>query len=196
MRHSILWVALIFVSSWLVTSQAAADILLPGHKNVRHELVFNDSPLFENNRLVAAPTAGFSGVHEVKPGEPFRFSSKYRTTFYVVPEDYSLEEFDRDEFARFPNCKPPRNEIRSVPATNPLTTALTTLEFASVDGSSLIVNEVRHQEFGKSGTPVQANQNFLWFGLIIAAGLALCLLAIRRLRKTSRAVRPDSLPAD
>lgn len=117
----------------LVTEQCSADILLPGHKSISHQLVFESSPLFGDYSLVAAPIRGIDGVHVVVPGQPFPFSSKYGTRFYLVPEsDAVVSKFDREQFDHWPSTLPPVSHISSVPVTSPVNSAVTTLRFAEL----------------------------------------------------------------
>lgn len=165
---------------------ATADVLLPGHKSVEHELVFEDSDLFNEHRLIAAPIRGFSGVEEIQPGKPFRFSSKYGTKFYIVPRDAELAKFDRDAFDQWPNVAPPINEIKSVPVTSFVASATTTLGFASLNEGYPVIEKVSHVELDRWGNEASATRSTLMFGLTIAAGLAFCLLAIRRIKSSRK----------
>ena len=168
------------------TSHANADILLPGYKSVKHELVFEDSDLFQKHRLIAAPIAGFKGVEEIQPGKPFSFSSKYGTMFYLVPRAAELTGFDKKAFKQWPHASPPVSEIKSVPVTSPVASATTTLRFASVNEGSPVIETVSHVELDRWGKEASATRSILVFGLIIAAGLAFCLFAIRRMKSSRR----------
>lgn len=183
---------------WPLTGEG--DVLLPGHKNVKHELVFEDSELLRENRLVAAPIAGFSGAEVIKAGTPFRFSSKYGTRFYLIPGDTPVPKFDQDVFAQWPNCKPPRGEIRSVPVSNPVASALTTLRFTEIGDSGPVIEEVGHVELDRFGEVASPTRSIIYFGLLIAAGLVLCLVAIRRMKssgsKDSKVGVPDTANPD
>lgn len=90
----------IIAMAW--TSIALADLILPGNKAVDHQLVFQDSELFQRYRFVAAPIAGFQGVAVIQPGVSFRFSSKYGTKIYVVPDGQpDPVQYDREAFEAY-----------------------------------------------------------------------------------------------
>ncbi len=177
----------IVMSGTAGVSESHADVLLPGYKSVKHELVFEDSDLFKQHRLVAAPIRGFGGVAEIKPGERFLFSQKYGTRFYLVPDSVTeLPPFHEEVYGQWPNCLPPREEIHSLPVTSPTASALTTLRFASVGESGPVIEEVEHVELNRFGNVASPTKSILIFGLAIAAGLAFCLIAIRRMKKARR----------
>ena len=171
---------------YTVPGLVCGDILLPGHKNVKHELVFEESDLFKEHRLVAAPIRGFTGVEEVQPGKPFRFSSKYGTRFYLVPKNTELPKFEREVFDQWPNAAPPVAEIKSLPVTNPVSMATTTLRFAGIDEETPVIERVSHVELDRWGNEASPTRSILVFGLLIAAGLAFCLLAIRRMKASRK----------
>jgi len=178
---------IVFLVSGLTAGSAIADIILPGFKKVKHELVFESSELFDSHRLVAAPIAGFKGVAVIQPGQPFRFSSKYGTQFYVVPKKVmDLPEFDQQTFAQWPHCSPPKAEINQVPVSNPTASALTTLRLAEVTSEGPVIEIVSHIELDQFGNVASPTRNILLFGLLIAAGLAFCLIAIRRMKSADK----------
>ncbi len=183
----VLWVGVLFCLIWGTPATIWGDILLPGHKSVKHQLVFEDSAAFQQHRLIAAPIAGFSGVEEILPGRPFAFSTKYGTAFYLVPRDQVIPEFDRERFDQWPHQSPPVTQIRSRPVTSLVASALTTLKFSGLDESGVpIIEQVSHRETDRNGKPANTSRSLLLFGLCAAAGLVLCLLALRRLRAGAR----------
>ena len=181
------------------SATASADILPIGHKSVSHKLVFEDSTLLDEHRLVAAPIAGLHGVETIEPGVPFDFSTKYGTRLYLVPQDVTeVTTFDRDRFGEWVSCPPPRSEIRSVPLTSVMSGALTTLRLIHADPSTITVEEVSHVEFDGAGTPV----NRVWrdrirFFLVFGAALLIVVAVLAlRARATRRSAAPTAEPPD
>lgn len=184
-RHTLLAVV---CTVCLAPAMAAADLVPPGHKNVRHELVFEDSELFARHRIVAAPIAGFKGVARVEPGVPFSFSTKYGTRLYVLPEDVTeVEAFDRDAFAEWIHCLPPRSEMRTVVMTSPVARAETVLRLVSVDDTGLVIEEVSHSEFDASGRPVTGLRAFrAGIILIVLCGAVLSVTALFVMKRRAK----------
>ena len=160
---------LLFVS----VSTLVADVIPPGHAGVSHKLQFESSELLQEKILVAAPTAGFGGAVRIVAGEPFTFSSKYGTRFYLVPAGEIFDKFDRDRFAKWPSCLPPVSEIKSVPYYNSVRSALTTLRLKEVTEDGPVIEVVSHEEFNSFGYPVQSGS---WMALAILPilGVVIC----------------------
>src|SRR5215207_1829763 len=108
---------------------AHADIVLPGTKHVSHRLVIERSDAWHGGqRILAAPVRGFGGTHEVEPGVPFSFSSKYGTRLYVVPPSEELpERIDESWSASHLSATIPVSEVSSAPLASPLESLTTTL---------------------------------------------------------------------
>ncbi len=171
------------------TPMVMADLLPTGHRHVTHELVFEDSDALANHRLVAAPIAGFSGVHVIRPGERFRFSSKYGTRFYLVPDgETDFEQFDRERFDNWANRRPPRGEIRSVPWTSPVRSALTTLRFDGVVDGKPQISMVDHIEMDAAGNPASVVKQLVIYSIPILLGLVLCVWVFRWNRKRAHEI--------
>ena len=171
---------------WLLvlwTSVAWADVIPPGHKSVDHELVFEDSLLLAEYRLIAAPTAGFHGVVVIKPNEPFSFSTKYGTKFYLVPKDEPLPtDFDRESFSKWLHCSPPVHEISSVPWTSPISSVLTVLRLDAITDTGPVVAVVHSSERDSAGQLVgqtEFERRWVIGGTVVLVGLGLCFLARR-----------------
>ena len=65
-----------------LASEAAPDILPPGHKSVRHQLALEIGEGQAEAKFVAWPIAGLRGAGLIEPGQPFSFSTKYGTRIY------------------------------------------------------------------------------------------------------------------
>ena len=161
-----------------------ADLLPPGHKTVNHQIVFEPSAALASHQIVAAPIAGFSGEKVVCANEPFRFSSKYGTRFYVIPASVQpLPQFDRDAYSQWSSAEPPKGEIRSVSKLSPIASARTTLKLIAVTERGPVVEMVKHEEFDRRGnliTAAQRRQQAILMGLLVVVGLSLCCVLIRR----------------
>ncbi len=186
-----------FVIAFLYFAQpVAADILPEGHVRFVHQLVFEDSPLFENHRMIASPNAGFSGGVEVTPGKKFHFSSKYGTKLYLVPADEKIDDFDRERFKQFPSCRPPCGQINSIPMYNPVRSAVTTIKFVEVNEDGPVVEVVSHEEFGAKGRSFGVTSHpsegrakrapWLLLTLPLALGVVICCFLTMRKRNVSR----------
>lgn len=188
---------LVVVSSLAWSGKVTADVLPVGHKSVKHELVFVESDALSGNRIVAAPIAGFSGQFEIEPGKPFRFSSKYGTRFYVIPDSVNLSDYDRDQYQSWISSNPPISEIKSLPLVSPVKSALTTLRLVGVEDDTLNVELVRHEEFDRNGNTVTELQKKFWkFAswftpwLAFIVGIVICGWLYFRLIK-SKTVSPN-----
>jgi hypothetical protein len=181
------------LSGWLA-EPLLADILPAGHKSVRHQLVFEPSPLFAAHRVVAAPTRGFAGVAEIKPGERFSFSSKYGTRIYLVPPATPVESFDREQFQQWPSALPPIRELNSVPIWHPLAQVVTTLRLLDVSDAGPTMEVVKSEQFNGSGGPVSFVPLGLATGGVALVGLAICGIVWRRTRRRSGSTDAKTVP--
>ncbi|MFO1076814.1 MAG: hypothetical protein U1E73_03710 [Planctomycetota bacterium] len=108
---------------------APPDLLPPGRKPVQHELILDWAGAPPTQRFVASPARGFSGNREIRPGEPFRFSSSYGTRIYAVPADAVLPDRKERiaEDAPWPSAPVPVREVRSTSFGHPLARVITTI---------------------------------------------------------------------
>lgn len=161
----------------------APDILPPGHKDVRHELILQWSDDLPAQRFVAFPTRGMHVPHEIERGVPFTFSVKYSTRIYAVPTDAELPE-EREEFraSGWPSAPPPAREVPSVPVTSPVARVETRSRIIGVTAAGIEYASTTTMRFGADGGPLGAR---LWIPLAVlcatGAGLAAVLGRRRRL---------------
>lgn len=190
-RINIAWLALIGCVAPI--TNARADLLPPGHKSVKHEMVFVESEPLSSHRIIATPTRGFSGVEEIEPGKPFRFSSKYGTRLYSVPENIELpKKFDLDFFEQWPSCDPPVRETKSVPIVSPVKSKLTTVRLASVSPDGLIIEVVSDESFDWTGKPANVLRFYWPLFVPVFLGGTLCFWMARRKRARKNAdAEPD-----
>ena len=174
---------------WLVTncglSKTQADILLPGHKPVKHVLVFEDLSPPPGQRLIVGPTRGLGGFEEIKPGEPFRFSNKYGTRIYWVPVDVPAQAWDQESLHAWPNAIPPVSEINSVLIVSSVADVITKLRYEGIVDEQPVIGVVSQVKLDSSGKVVSSATFLLTMLLLVGGGLALCFYATRRLRADS-----------
>lgn len=176
----------LMLCGWLVTncglSKTQADILLPGHKPVKHVLVFEDLSPPPGQRLIVGPTRGLGGFEEIKPGEPFRFSNKYDTRIYLVPVDSPSQAWDQESLHAWPNAIPPVREINSVLIVSSVADVITKLRYEGIVDEQPVIGVVSQVKLDSSGKVVSSTALLLTMLLLVGGGLALCFYATRRLR--------------
>jgi len=177
-------VALFLAGSSMTAKVAKADILMPGHKPVSHVLVFQESELFHQHRLVAAPIKGLGGWTEVQPGQPFEFSNKYGTRIFLIPKDVKIEKFDSVAFDQWPHVPPPVQEVASLPLSNPVSGIVTQLAFTGVFEGRPAVQIVSEQRLNAFGEPVTYIGTMLLMGGVFLVGMTVTWVAIRRIQRT------------
>lgn len=166
-------------------ASAASDVLLPGTRPVRHELVLEPSPHFAEHDFVAAPVRGFGGITRIEPGVPFTFSSKYGTRLFAIepgaecPEGYESPE--GPAVARIARAVGaiPLAQVASVPVTSTLESITTRLRIASIADGRIelaVVDTETERDLGER----------IWLVLVPGLGLAgLLWLWLRRRRKAA-----------
>jgi len=161
------------------TTANLADLILPGAKDVRHELVLEDGPAWKDWVFVGYPMHGFRGLERLHPGEPFRFSSKYGTRLYAARPDEPLPaELDDAWKSSHPSSAPPVEQVRFVGLWNPLARIETRARVDGVDGAAIqltVTGETREHAwppFLNWAVPV----------VLVACGVWLLLRRRRRMR--------------
>lgn len=164
----------------LTCASARADVISDGYRGIRHRCVVVDGPLIREHRIVAFPTAGFGTAVELEPGVPFRFSGKYGTRLYAVPEGEDVGDwrFGETDLGAFPSCDMPVGHVREVHVASPVTAILSSIELTAVGADSLafrVVDEVRETVAG-----VREERLHLYLGLGAVALLGLVVLVRAR----------------
>lgn len=162
---------------------ANADILLPGHKPVSHVLVFQESELFKQHRLVAAPIQGLGGWIEIQPGQAFDFSGKYGTRIYYVPREVEIEDFDQAVFDQWPHVPPPVHEVASLPLSSPVSKVVTQLAFTGMLDGRPVLDVVSGQRLNRLGEPVSYGGMLLLLVGVFFAGIVVTWIAACRIRE-------------
>lgn len=163
----------------------ARDLIPAGYRPVVHELVFDRLELPPDTRLVATPVRGFGGVENVQAGTPFRFSSKYGTTFFLVPEDEDVSAPEPGRGLEHPSAAPPVDEIRSLPLVNPVARVLTTLALDGVEGGELRLSIVNEERFDAAGEPIGPGTYAPWIAVLLLGVIAVHKLGQRRRRASA-----------
>ncbi len=157
------------------------DILPPGHKGVKHELVLHvEEDLAAKWRFFAAPTAGF-GVTAIEPEKPFSFSAKYGTRIWAAaPEEKPPERGDDDWFTGHPVANPPVREVSSVPISSPLARVETTCVVRSIEGGKITLEVIGETRFGEDGEPLNSYVVYMMIIIATIGGIGLGVLTARR----------------
>jgi hypothetical protein len=138
-----LWAKALLVAAWLLAAPLHADLIPPGTRPIEHTLVFDDSPWFQQYRIVAAPTLGFAGEVVVQPHVPFRFSSKYGTRLYAVPLEVTPPSDGwfqaRDWWSAQRSADLPVAEEKYVPTVSTLESVQTRLAIVDITATTLRV---------------------------------------------------------
>lgn len=189
--QSLLFLMLLLVPTGLWTAghsrapARAPDLILPGHKPVRHELVLDWPESLDAYRFVLSPTRGFHGNHVVEKGVPFRFSTKYGARIWALPADAPLP--DKRKYIEpdrpWPNVRTPVRETKSIALGHPLAHIVTKFRIVAVDDKTLRFERIGESRFDASG---RALGRFDWLPLLVIGICgALWLLAIDRRRQQS-----------
>jgi hypothetical protein len=165
--RSLLLVGLLFAPP------GAMDVLVPGEKNVEHRLILEWDREALPFQFVATPTKGFSGVHAIRPGEPFHFSNKYGTKIVAVPVTVELppDGGRLDPEAPWPRQAVPVTEIRSAPASHPMAIVETSLRITRVTESSIEFETLGERRLDAAGRELSGS-HFWPLILIAIAGVA------------------------
>lgn len=154
----------------LLPAAATPDILPPGHKDVRHELILVWGDDVIDHRFAASPTRGFHGNHEIRAGEPFAFSSKYGTRIFAVPPTAALPDArDRLKDVPWPNAAVPVREVRSIASGHPLARVETTLRVTRVTVDGIEFARVGERRLDARGNEL-GDLDWLPLALIAAGG--------------------------
>ena len=171
----------------LLAATTAPDILPPGHKDVRHELILEWGDDNAQHRFVASPTAGFHGHVEIRRGEPFTFSSKYGTRIYAAPAGAQLPPAgQRMQEVTWPSADVPVREVQSIASGHPLARVETKLRVTQVSAEGIRFEQVSERRFDAHGLELGGLD---WLPLCVfgAAGAFWLLRLERRNRRTAAA---------
>jgi len=161
-----------------------ADVLPPGSRGVRHELVLEASEVLDGWTLAATPVRGFGGVTVIEPGVPFTFSSKYGTRVYALPAGSPVaDEPDAVRAAASAEGEIPVAEVTSTPLVSPLTGVVTTLRVVAIEDGVLTLEVAGERSLGVAGLEVRTGLLTGALALVACAGLATVLELARRARR-------------
>ncbi len=171
-------------SSTFIAYPVVANVLLTGHHDVKHELIFVESDLLTNNRVIAAPTMGWvEGVVEIEAGKPLRFS--WLTRIYVVPTGAQIPEaVDDDLMAQWPSCKPPVRHFKSAPLYSPVVSAISSCKLVEINQKEVKIELIEHTLLDSTGAEANIWPPILALFGISAIGFAGCFaICWRRYRR-------------
>jgi hypothetical protein len=161
----------------------AADVLPPGHRDVRHELVLEAGDALGGRRLAVTPVRGFGGVTVIEPGLPFTFSSKYGTRIYLLPSDVPVpDDPDAVRALALAVGDLPVAEVSSTPVISPLTRVLTTLRVVSIEEGRVVLEVVGERRLGAGGLELRTGLLLATLVFVACAGLAALWVLRRRAR--------------
>ena len=174
----------------LLPAAPVPDLLLPGHKGVRHELVLEWGDDVGGYRFVASPVAGLHGNVEIRRGVPFRFSSKYHTRIYAAPAGAAPpdpRESLRD--VSWASADVPVREVASVAAGHPLARVETVLRVRGVGPERIQLERVAERRFDALGFEL-GGLDWLPLALLALAGGAWAV-RLEREGRSRRAPAPS-----
>lgn len=154
------------------------DLIPPGHRSARHELLIATDDVSRDLRLWMAPVHGFGSSTRVKPSRAYRFSTKYGSRLWILGPDEEpparLED-GWDETHR--SIEIPFHEIASVPAGSPVTRILTLCRIRPDAQGTLQLHPLAEIQFGADGQPLATG--FIWPWMIGISLLGLLGLVAR-----------------
>lgn len=176
----------------ILAAPGGMDVMVPGHKRVEHRLVLDWNREALPFQFVATPTHGFAGVHPIRPGEPFRFSSKYGTKILALPSSMALPTDGRklDADPSWPKCSIPIAEISSMPATHPVAVIETSLRITKVTDSSIEFESLGERRLDADGRELGGSH--VWPLLLIAIGGIAGLAYLGTARRNEIAPKPSA----
>ncbi len=175
----------------LAQAPVLADLTVPGHRDIAHQLVLEwESGTLGDRVLVAAPVRGLGGATLLAEGSPFDFSTKYGTRIYALPIDTVVPEVVMSETWRawtdaHPSSAPPVTEIRSVPWAHPVGRVGTTLVLDEVgdDPMRVSLGVIRHERWSENGRPLGSTDPRPLVILLSTAGVVGLIWTSRRGRQ-------------
>ncbi len=170
----------------LLAAPAAADIIPPGYRSVRHVLVLEDDERLAEIRLVLAPVRGFGGTEILEPGQERTFSGKYGTRVFALRADQTVPDDPKElAAAAFASGDLPVGEISSVPHTDRTREAVSTVRLDSIEGDEVVLMHVATRKYGKGRVEVTGDRTWSVMLGVGAVGLLLVILLLRRRRAKS-----------
>ena len=158
------------------------DVVPPGQRQVRNQLLLEWGDEFAQLQFVASPTAGLHGHQPIRQREPFDFSGKYGTRIHALPATAALPAAGVALAADAGiSVRVPVAAIWSVPASDPLARVVTTLRVVAVRDGTIEFERGREQRFTAGGSELRGPT---WLPLLlVCAGGALWLWRLDRQRR-------------
>lgn len=157
---------------------APPDLIAPGHRSSRHELLIATDDVSRDLRLWMAPVQGFGSSTRVEPSRAYRFSSKYGSRLWILgPEEEPPARLDDAWGAAHRSIEIPFHEIGSVPVGSPVTRILTLCRIRPDAQGTLQLHPLAEIQFGADGQPLATG--FVWPWLVGISLLGLLALVAR-----------------
>lgn len=165
----------------------ALDVIPPGYRSVRSELVLEVPPALAHWRFVASPQPGF-GAAAALAGQPVRISAKYGTRLYALPAGAALPtRHDETWTERAPVAKAPLGAVDVVPLVSAVALVRTTMRVVEVTATEVRVELVRLEHLDAAGHRIDPRTRPLLLSGIALLGLGgLGLVVWRRRARRSR----------
>lgn len=149
----------------------APDLIPPGYRRVRSELVLEIPATLAHWRFVAAPQPGFGAVAALA-GQPVRISAKYGTRLYALPAGAPQPTRHDENWAeRAPVSKVPLGAVDMVPLVSAVALVRTTLRVLEVTDTEVRLELVRTEHLDATGHRIDPRTRPLLLGGIALLGL-------------------------
>jgi hypothetical protein len=149
----------------------APDLIVPGERAIRHELLIAADRVSSARRLLLAPVQGFGSATLLRPGAASRFSTKYGSRLWpLAPDEPVPESIDATWTEGRVAIPIPFPERRSTPLASPVARVLTICRLVEQGGLRLVV--VAERQFDAAGRPVDPDPLLPWLVLITLLGAA------------------------
>ncbi len=172
----------------LLLAHTPKDVLPPGHKAVRHELLLVRDAAPVDWVFFVSPVRGFGGSERIEPGTPFGFSSKYGSRIYAYRRGGALPSPDgvADQGLAIAVASIPVTEVGSAALWRPLARVLTTLDVKMGEADQFRLEPVAEARYAFGRELGGAS----WLPLLLLAGLGAAW--ILRLQRTVGARAPHA----
>ncbi len=173
----------------LLLAHTPKDVLPPGHKAVRHELLLVRDAAPVDWVFFVSPVRGFGGSERIEPGTPFGFSSKYGSRIYAYRKDGPLPSPDgvADLGLAVAAASIPVAEVGSAALWRPLARVVTTLDVKMGEADQFRLEPVAEARYDAFGRELGGAS---WLPLLLLAGLGAAW--ILRLQRTVGARAPHA----
>jgi hypothetical protein len=173
----------------LINCPARADLVLPGHKTVRHEIVFTGLDRYPGHEFYLVPSIrGLRPVQRLQNGSPTTFYKHLSMTLVAADAGSVQDPESLHDTAGLPTCKHGFTLDTMASRSDPVARRLSTYRVDSIEDVRVTVSDLGTTELDASGRRVDRSVAGLLTGPPLASLLALVVLAIVHLRRRREAV--------